>query len=154
MSDLFGAKLRFLRLQHGLSQLELAGKLGLAQQSYVSHLETGKKEPSLELVVHIARLFQTSTDYLLRDTVQVEQTDGEPYIQSPVQTATFGQKLEQLRRDAKLTQTQLAHKLLLAQPGYISNLEKGRKFPSPILIVRIADLFDVTTDWLLEGSFG
>ena len=154
MPDLFGAKLRFLRLQHGLSQLELAGKLDLAQQSYVSHLETGKKEPSLELVVRIARVFQASTDYLLRDTVSMEQTDVAHHIQSPVQTATFGQKLERLRRDATLTQTELAHKLLLAQPGYISNLEKGRKFPSPTLIVRIADLFGVTTDWLLEGSFG
>ena len=38
--------------------------------------------------------------------------------------------------------------------GYISNLEAGRKAPSLELVVRVADLFGVTTDYLLRDSIG
>ena len=150
MGDLFGTKLRTLRVQHGLSQVELAGKLALAQQSYVSHLETGKKEPSLELLIRVAHVFTVSTDYLLRDTVPVEPPHPAYREHSDV-SAPLGEKLMTLRLTAGLTQTTLAHHLGLAYPGYISNLENGSKFPSLTVVVKIADFFAVTTDWLLVG---
>lgn len=49
-----------------------------------------------------------------------------------------------------MTQVELAHLLGLARQGYISNLEAGRKMPSLDIVVQIADLFGVTTDYLLR----
>jgi transcriptional regulator with XRE-family HTH domain len=46
----------------------------------------------------------------------------------------------------------LAQHLGLASRAYVSNLEAGRKVPSPELVVRIADHFGVTTDYLLRDD--
>ena len=68
MAQLFGPKLRALRLARGMTQAALAEALGLATQSSISHLEAGRKEPSVSMVVQLADLFGVSLDYLLRDT--------------------------------------------------------------------------------------
>ncbi|MBW1571425.1 helix-turn-helix transcriptional regulator, partial [Streptococcus sp. SPC0] len=47
-----------------LTQTELASKLNISQKSY-SNWETGKSEPNLENVVKLAKLFKTTTDFLL-----------------------------------------------------------------------------------------
>jgi transcriptional regulator with XRE-family HTH domain len=73
---LFGTKLRSLRLQRNLTQVTLANQLGLARQGYISNLETGRKAPSLDLVVQIAGFFGVTTDYLLRDSIPIERKEG------------------------------------------------------------------------------
>lgn len=64
--DIFGQRLRSLRLQHQLSQLELAQQLHLIRQAYISNLETGRKLPSLDIVVKVGNLFKVSIDELFR----------------------------------------------------------------------------------------
>ena len=49
--------LRELRAEHGWSQADLAGKLGVSRQT-VNALETGRYDPSLPLAFKIARLFR------------------------------------------------------------------------------------------------
>lgn len=61
----FSENLRALRLQQQLSQTDLAQRLGIARRSYISHLETGRKIPSPDLVVQIADQLGTTTDELL-----------------------------------------------------------------------------------------
>jgi transcriptional regulator with XRE-family HTH domain len=51
-----------------------------------------------------------------------------------------------------MLQLTLTQYLNLASQAYVSNLEAGRKVPSPELVVRIADLFGVTTDYLLRDD--
>jgi transcriptional regulator with XRE-family HTH domain len=67
----FGEKLHTLRMRQGLTQREVAATLGLAAHSYINALETGKKKPTIELVVLIAKLFRTTTDQLLDDALEV-----------------------------------------------------------------------------------
>ena len=47
-----------------LKQQEIAPLLGIKQNTY-SDWETGKSEPNLENVVKLAKLFKTTTDFLL-----------------------------------------------------------------------------------------
>jgi transcriptional regulator with XRE-family HTH domain len=68
----FGEKLRMLRTQHGLSLKELSYKLCLKAHSYISELESGKKKPTTEFVLNVARLFDVSTDQLLKDEMDLE----------------------------------------------------------------------------------
>ena len=71
--QLFGAKLRHLRSQQKeLYQADLAQRLSLRTQTYISLLETGYSLPSIDLVLEIAYYFSVTTDYLLRDTMLVE----------------------------------------------------------------------------------
>ena len=69
----FGEKLRILRTRRGLTLKQLAETLGHASHTYLCELETGKKTPTAELVLHIARIFDTTTDSLLRDDLELPE---------------------------------------------------------------------------------
>ena len=60
----FGNRLRTLRLRKHFTQEQLALKLGLTK-SVVSAYETGLRLPSYDVLIHIAKIFNISTDYLL-----------------------------------------------------------------------------------------
>ena len=49
----------------------LARELDFKSHSYISAIEFGKKQPSVELVIKIARLFDVTTDQLLNDDLEV-----------------------------------------------------------------------------------
>lgn len=68
----FGEKLQTLRKRRHLTLKELAHQLGFSSHSYISAIEFGKKQPSVELVIKIAELFDVSTDQLLKDNLEVE----------------------------------------------------------------------------------
>ncbi len=53
MSD-FGKTLREVRKERGISQRALASNVGV-NHTYLSHLESGRLEPSVDLVYKIAR---------------------------------------------------------------------------------------------------
>ncbi|MDY2843004.1 helix-turn-helix transcriptional regulator [uncultured Treponema sp.] len=57
-------RIRELRGSRGISQIQLAGKLGVTKQS-VSNWENDNILPSIEMLVKIANFFEVSTDYLL-----------------------------------------------------------------------------------------
>jgi transcriptional regulator with XRE-family HTH domain len=61
----FGQRLRKYRLAGGLSQRELAGEV--VTPSYVSLLESGARQPTLEVVLHLARALRLSPDTLLAE---------------------------------------------------------------------------------------
>lgn len=60
----------------------------------------------------------------------------------------FQQRLLELRKLNKLTQINIAEYLNISQPSYI-RYENGSAEPSYENLVKLADLFDVTTDYLL-----
>jgi transcriptional regulator with XRE-family HTH domain len=67
----FGEKLHALRVQQGMTLKQLANELGLTSHSYISELEAGKKIPTAEFVLNIARLFEVTTDELLKDELEL-----------------------------------------------------------------------------------
>lgn len=60
----FGVKLKSLRTSQKLTQQQLADRIGVAK-SVVSYYESGDRYPSYDVLVKIARIFHTTTDYLL-----------------------------------------------------------------------------------------
>lgn len=60
----FGNNLKTLRLQDGLTQAQVAQKLGVTK-SVISAYETGLRLPSYDILINISKLFRVSTDYLL-----------------------------------------------------------------------------------------
>ena len=57
--------MRALRRKHRWSQVELAEMLGI-DRSYLSEIETGKKDPSLRVLKTIADGFQLSLSQFLK----------------------------------------------------------------------------------------
>lgn len=60
----------------------------------------------------------------------------------------FGMRLKSLRNSQNLTQQQLANQLGVAK-SIVSYYESGDRFPSYDVLVKIAYIFHVTTDYLL-----
>ncbi len=60
----FGTKLKTLRKGQKLTQQQLAERIGVAK-SVVSYYESGDRYPSYDILIRIAHIFHTSTDYLL-----------------------------------------------------------------------------------------
>ena len=68
-----GEALRLLRIFNGYKSAELAKKLELSQ-SYVSELENGKKQPTLEVLDKYAKVFEMKKSTLL---LFAESLEGE-----------------------------------------------------------------------------
>lgn len=68
-------KIIALRKKNGLSQEELAEKLGVSRQS-ISKWEGALSTPDLERILAISNIFGVSTDYLLKDEISEEQYTG------------------------------------------------------------------------------
>ena len=60
----------------------------------------------------------------------------------------FGKRLKLLRKNLKLTQSQLGENLNLSQRA-ISSYENGLRFPDELVLNLIADYFNVSVDYLL-----
>ncbi len=65
----------------------------------------------------------------------------------------FSQRLKQLRLDKHLTQAQVAGRVGVTA-SMISSYETDIRLPSFEVMVRLADLFGVTVDYLLGGRPG
>jgi transcriptional regulator with XRE-family HTH domain len=137
-----------------MTQGELAQRIGLASHSHIAKIEADQDPVSLNLVIRIAQLLDVSTDYLLRDTIPLD-APTQPTISVERDSrvaAGFGTRLKALRLQRQLSQGALARQLGLSSRAYIGGLESDRgKLPSLELVVRMADLFGVSTDDLLRG---
>lgn len=63
----------------------------------------------------------------------------------------FSERLKKLRKDAGLTQVDVADKLGISQPAYAS-WERGVKRPTQDNLVKIAQVLNVTVDYLVGNS--
>lgn len=61
---MLGEQIKKLRINKGLSQVELANKLCVTKQS-VSNWENENIMPSIEMLIKIAEIFGVTTDFLL-----------------------------------------------------------------------------------------
>lgn len=99
MAGSFGPRIKELRKEAGITQEDLARKLGISKQT-MSIYENGR-EPPYRILCKIASYFDVSTDYLLGSSnikspaYQVIQRDDLPK-QYPVLTEQFSTMLEKL----------------------------------------------------------
>ena len=64
MDFILSENIKELRIQYGLSQVELAKRLGVTKQ-FVSNWENDNVLPSIEMLVKLADFFRVSTDRIL-----------------------------------------------------------------------------------------
>lgn len=86
----FSEKLLELRRREGLSQEQLADRLGVTRQS-VSKWESGTAAPELAKLVALSDLFSVSVDYLVKD--DLEEPKG-----PAASTAKLEEQMEELSR--------------------------------------------------------
>jgi transcriptional regulator with XRE-family HTH domain len=60
----FGQKIKDLRMEKGLTQIQLAKELNV-DKSTIAKYETDKIEPSISMLKILAKYFKVSSDFLL-----------------------------------------------------------------------------------------
>ncbi|MVX65901.1 helix-turn-helix domain-containing protein [Clostridium chromiireducens] len=60
----------------------------------------------------------------------------------------FPERLKELREKRELLNKDLA-KIMMVEPATITNWEKGNRFPKDDVLIKIADYFDCSVDYLL-----
>ena len=88
-----GEALRLLRIFNGYKSAELAKKLELSQ-SYVSELENGKKQPTMEVLDKYAKVFEMKKSTLM---LFAESLEGEEIKNDEVGIQRMLQNLKLLK---------------------------------------------------------
>ena len=79
--------------------------------------------------------------------------DGEMKRDRGLTVMTFGDRLRNLRQKANMTQKEVAEKLGITESAY-GYYEQGRREPPQEAYKVLAQLFDVTLDYLILGTSG
>lgn len=90
----FSEKLLELRRREGLSQEQLADRLGVTRQS-VSKWESGAAVPELSKLVALSDLFSVSVDYLVKDHLEEPER---PATEASSSTAKLEEQVEEISR--------------------------------------------------------
>lgn len=124
-------KIMQMRKKRGWSQEELAEKMDISRQS-VSKWESGASIPDLERIVAMSRLFEVSTDYLLKDEIEEDQipTTREEAEPEPERRQTRSVSLEEANAFMEL-----ARKLAGKTAGAVSML-----LLSPVVLILLSGL--------------
>ena len=68
-------RIKCLRKNKGLSQEELADKVGVSRQA-VSKWESEQSPPDIEKIINMSELFEVTTDYILKGIEPVSMTNN------------------------------------------------------------------------------
>jgi transcriptional regulator with XRE-family HTH domain len=63
----FGLVLRHLRFEKGLSQEELAARLEMASHAHISRLESGQKQPTVEMLFRLADALEVPASTIIAE---------------------------------------------------------------------------------------
>lgn len=144
----FHEKLKMLRKKKGLTQQEVA-KLVHVERGVYTNWELGNRNPNYENLSMLACVFDVSIDYLLGDYLEISKERYLKIKESDLMKTSnvFPQRLKELRLKKGLTQTELGEKVGVKQSTF-TNWENGKREPNFETIIKIADLFEVSVDWL------
>ena len=145
--SVFSTRLKALRIESGLSQQEFAERLRhylpshkSISKSSINMYERGEREPSLDTLEAIARLYDVDLNYLLGQSESRILQDSRIAV---------GQRIRNQRNEWRLTQKQLADKCGIS----VNQLSKyeNNKLAIPISDLRILAA-KVTVEKALEGA--
>lgn len=145
MNNKLGEYIKSYRTEHGLSLREFA-KLADISHTHIDSIEkgvdfrTGKPvRITNETIQKLAKALNQDESYLFQLSIGKEIPQSELNI---------GERIKQLRLEKGIDQLTLCEKLNIEQ-STLSNYENGRRTPKPEIIVKIAEILDVSTDYLL-----
>lgn len=144
--DKFGIRFKEERKKKNLTQQGLASLFHLDKSS-ISKYENGHQVPEMETLIKLSNFFEVSIDYLLGKTDnRNSDTDLEVSVGD-----NFGKKLKQLRDSYNISAMKLSEDLNIHR-GSLSNWETGKRKPDSEMLLKIANYFGVSVDYLLGNE--
>lgn len=132
-------KLKEFREKHGYTQKNVSDQLGCSSVVY-SRYESGAREPSIETLAKLADLYGVTIDEIVNGSAEIDMNTSDG--------SSKKYKFKRCREANGYTQEQLAEKLHTTA-STIEAWEKGGRTPTITQLLALADLYNVTTDYLL-----
>ncbi|WP_233882552.1 helix-turn-helix domain-containing protein [Brevibacillus laterosporus] len=150
----FGKYLKNIRESRSLSVRELAKRSDVSH-SHISQIETGQRGiPKPDTIKKLADGLNIPFDELMQYAGYIEQstyTNQEEFDSlnsSSESLSKAGQRIKLLRETRKWSQLLLSEKLGINN-SVLSRIEAGKRDVEDYLLNKAADIFDVTSDYLL-----
>ena len=136
-------KLKEIRLYEGLTQKEVAEKLGVERSTYAGW-ETGKDVIPLSKLNDFANIFKVSLDYLVGNTPNSLVIKK---IQE-INPLVIANNLKKYRKENKLSQKKIAKYLNISQPTF-HNYESGKTLITTNYALEFSKQFNYSLDKLV-----
>lgn len=143
----FHEKLKVLRKKQGLTQNSLSNMLNISQGAY-ANWESGKRQPSYEILSMLACIFDVSIDFLLSEYIEISKERLLKLKAEREKMKVFPKRLKELRKKKKLTQIELGEKVGVKQSAY-GKWENGKCEPNLETLLKLASILNTTTSYLL-----
>lgn len=130
-------RIRELRVEKGITQVKFAQMLSTSQAN-ISGWELEKWEPDKNALKKMSEIFGCSIDFILGNDKEIE------FHQKNLPM----EKLKQLRLEKHLTQSDMAKMLDITVSAY-GNYELGQREPNLETLIKLADYFQVSVDYLI-----
>lgn len=140
-----GRRIKQKREKLGLSQEELAKRLGYKSRSTINKIELGINDIPQSKIKLFADVLETSPTYLLGyDHPSLMQLD---LISMPSEN-NIADNLKQIRNNLKMTTKDFAQKVEVSQETYAS-WEDGEEIPSYSTLSKISGILNLPVDFIL-----
>lgn len=148
--NIFGQRIFNLRKAAGMTQKQLGEAVGLSMQA-INDIEKGRRETTITKAISLARLFNTTVEYLVGVTNDRRPIDEIYFfehffeIDTPIEfdeIKLFAQRLKMLRIAKTLSPDDVYDDVLSEQ------LESGNIIPTLPSLLTLADFFKVSLDYL------
>lgn len=136
-------KLKEIRLENNLSQLEMAKKIGIARQTY-NHYEIRENIIPLKHLNTISNCFNVSIDYLFGLT----NNRNYNFKNKDIILNISSERLKQIRKELGLTQVALAE-ILNTFHTVIVDYEHGKNLIATPFLYTISKKYKISADYLL-----
>lgn len=135
-------RLADLRLDNNLKQKDIAKILKVAEDTY-SKWERGINDISLKSIYILANFYNVSIDYLIGAS-----DENIIIINKEINYKKLSNRLKELRKEANVSQSQLAEYIGFHQRTY-AHYENGTRIPTVNKLYFISSYYGVSIDYLL-----
>ncbi len=138
-------RLHTLREENGLSQKQMGERIDLSRTSYKNY-ENAQSYPPISVFINIAIKFDISIDYLT-GRIDEKQKISKTYDLKSI--TPFSVRVKELRKQQGMTQEFVSKEIGLVHKSPYICYERAEKEPSLPRLIALADLFDVSLDYLV-----
>lgn len=151
--NIFGQRIFELRQAAGMTQKQLGETVGLSMQA-INDIEKGRRETKITKAILVARLFNTTVEYLVGETDDPARPNETPFVEqlfAQEELFSLGKRLKKLRSDKGLTPREVGQATHLGTLRY-KNIEAAETNPTLSILLALADFYGVSLDYLVGRS--
>ena len=135
--------IKFMREEDGISQKEIAKKLGVSRGTY-SLWELELSPIPLKRLIELCKIYNCSIDYILKLNKEKKYS----HMKMDIDYNLYPKRLKAIRKENNYTQDKIAKKLN-TDNGVISRYENGKTLILTSFLREYAKIFNISSDYIL-----